>query len=171
MKPHVWPWAAGKGAGTKVDPAAALWSYDTRDETWAVCTVSGELPAPELASAFTVIGDHAYLLVMDEIHDTGLTVYQLDLVLWTWHRLPPSDTPFFMDGSIGQDTIVTAVVEVHCPILVSVDLNGVALHAHHFIVTSSGTACFFCLVCTVCGQYCLLHAGQPVCFNQAMSLL
>ena len=105
-----------------------------------MCTVSGELPAPELASAFTVIGDHAYLLVMDEMHDTGLQLYQLDLVLWTWHRLPPSHTPFFMDGSIGHDTIVTAVVEVHRRILVSVHLSGVALHAQHFVVTSSGAA-------------------------------
>ena len=154
-----------------MDPAAALWSYDICNDTWALCTVSGELPAPELASAFTVIGDHAYLLVMDEIHDTGLQMYQLDLMLWTWHRLPPSDTPFFMDGSIGQDTIVTAVVEVHRPILVSVDLNGVALHAQRSIVASSAMACFLSLVCSVCSQCCLLPAGQPLCFNHAISLL
>ena len=50
---------------------------------------------------------------MEEVHNTGLQLYELDLLRWIWRRLPVSDIPFYYDSTEdGGDTIATALVQV-----------------------------------------------------------
>ena len=72
-------------------------------------------PAAEQACALTYANGNAYVLVMEEVHNTGLQLYELDLQRWIWRRLPASDIPFYYDSTedeVGGDTIATALVQV-----------------------------------------------------------
>lgn len=84
---HVW-----------VDPAKALWTFDTNTYTWRHQQCSGDLPDPTMCCGFAVVGDHAYTLVNhpdvnaayadDPDRSRQMDVYTLNLKTWQWERLP-----------------------------------------------------------------------------------
>jgi len=104
-------WVAGKG--DHVPCSEMLWTYNILERQWQQHHATGELPSPREACALTVANGRGYLLMLQEEHDTGLDIYELDLQKWHWRRLPASPYPFMFDGTEGSDhTVATAVVKV-----------------------------------------------------------
>ena len=68
--------------------------------------MTGDKPVSRRAQTLTVLGDHAYVLLLN---DEKLYIYQLDLQTWHWRRLPQRPIPFSMTD---EDTMVTALIQV-----------------------------------------------------------
>lgn len=90
-----------------------FWTYDPYALRWRQHHPSGHVPPAEQACALTYANGNAYVLVMEEVHNTGLQLYELDLQHWIWRRLLVSDIPFYYDSTEDcEDTIATALVQV-----------------------------------------------------------
>ena len=104
---------AGKTDCVDIPSGNNFWTYDPYALRWRQHQTTGHVPPAEQACALTYANGNAYVLVMEEVHNTGLQLYELDLQRWIWRRLPVSDIPFYYDSTEdGGDTIATALVQV-----------------------------------------------------------
>lgn len=87
---------AGKTDRVDISSGNNFWTYDPYALRWQQHHTTGHVPPAEQACALTYANGNAYVLVMEEVHNTGLQLYELDLQRWVWRRLPASDIPFFM---------------------------------------------------------------------------
>ena len=77
-----------------VEPDKALWSFDTRQQTWQHRQPTGSLPPPEFCCGMCVVEERAFVLVNHPSNvdpDGHMGVYVLDLQAWHWTRLPAQD--------------------------------------------------------------------------------
>jgi len=110
--------------GVFVEAKEALWAFDIHGSSWTQCLATGDLPPDtELACGLTVYDGHGYLLVSEPDSDECMDVYQLDLNLLRWQRLPrKGDMPPFAICRAG--VVLVQVCSCH-PQLVSWVLTGV----------------------------------------------
>lgn len=70
----------------------ALWTFDITQSAWSQRTATGDLPEPHLVCGLAVANSRAYVVANDPEGTRRLEVYELDLDIWEWRRLPAIGT-------------------------------------------------------------------------------